>query len=307
MIVDWVIVGAPLLLFGWLAFDAVAQLGSAGRLIGLAAGMLYFGLLESRFGGGQTLGKRLLKLEVRSVDGGHLSPTRAAIRALIKIAPFVVNQIDLPEDGTLFPPIVLVFAGTLIFGLGLAQLYLYIFDRPARRLVHDLSAGSVVVRAGWPVEVLAGKAIHQQVAVAIVAVVAVLLAGAMAYYRVRPLKALQALSPTMATAQRFPDVLNAGVTDNTTTFWDANGGKTRTRTLIVTARLRHWPSDPAGVDRRLALAVLNAGQLQRDQKLEVSLTYGFELGFASGWRSYVETHWPADWRAGATSGRKPPS
>src|SRR5690348_14117245 len=63
-VVDALILGVPAMLLGFAMFDWAASLGQAGRLIGFVVALLYFGLLNSRLGGGQTLGKRLLGIRV---------------------------------------------------------------------------------------------------------------------------------------------------------------------------------------------------------------------------------------------------
>ena len=51
-------------------------------LVGLVISLTYYGLLQSALGRGQTLGKRLLRIEVIGVDGAHLSIGRAVLRSL---------------------------------------------------------------------------------------------------------------------------------------------------------------------------------------------------------------------------------
>lgn len=306
LVIDWLILGVPAVAIGTVAFDALASLGSAGRLIGLAAGLLYFGLLESRLGGGRSVGKRLLKLQVTGTDGALLSPWRGAVRALVKIAPFIVNGVNLPDDGSLAPILIVLVAAIILFGVGLAQLYLYLFNRPGRRLVHDLLAGSVVVRSGHAPEAAAVAPLHRAVASAIVGGVAVLLVGAALWVKTRPPEILEPLNPMMAAVQALPEVLDAGVMDNTTVMWTAGAGATKNRTLIITARLRRWPSDPDAEMRRVAEAVLRSSRIPAGRRLAINLLYGYELGFASGSRSYVGNKTPEEWLAGGpakTAGR----
>jgi hypothetical protein len=51
---------------------------------------------------------------------------------------------DMITDPVLIQVLTIV-AVTAVFGIGLAQVYLLLFGWPARRLVHDLASGSVVV------------------------------------------------------------------------------------------------------------------------------------------------------------------
>src|ERR1700728_3900 len=56
-LVDCLILAVPALLIGLMLFRWTAGLGQAGRLLGFPVTLLYFGLLDSRLGGGQTIGK----------------------------------------------------------------------------------------------------------------------------------------------------------------------------------------------------------------------------------------------------------
>src|SRR5258708_30891020 len=79
-VIDCLILSVPTLLLGLALFRWAAGLGPAGRLIGFVVALLYFGVLNSRFGGGQTLGKRLLGIRVADRAGAPLSPMRSFLR-----------------------------------------------------------------------------------------------------------------------------------------------------------------------------------------------------------------------------------
>ena len=65
----------------------LAELGAWGRLLGGAMALCYFGIGYSRLFRGATLGKRLLGIEVRRLDGGYLSIPAAMARALVFVLP----------------------------------------------------------------------------------------------------------------------------------------------------------------------------------------------------------------------------
>jgi uncharacterized RDD family membrane protein YckC len=58
----------------------LVRLGSRGVFIGLAVSLLYNGVLQSRLGTGQTLGKRWLRLTVVRMDGSLMSIERSLVR-----------------------------------------------------------------------------------------------------------------------------------------------------------------------------------------------------------------------------------
>ena len=56
------------------------RLGERAVFVGLAISMAYTGILQSRFGGGRTLGKKLLGLRVVRLDGSLMSLDRSLVR-----------------------------------------------------------------------------------------------------------------------------------------------------------------------------------------------------------------------------------
>ena len=95
------------MLLGWAAFDAFAALGSWGRLVGFAVAWPYFGVMNSRLGGGQTLGKRLLGLRTVSLDGALLSPARGFLRSAVVSLPWFLNGAVADPDLLQWLPLVM--------------------------------------------------------------------------------------------------------------------------------------------------------------------------------------------------------
>jgi uncharacterized RDD family membrane protein YckC len=159
-VIDCLILGVPAMLAGLALLRWVASLGQAGRLIGFVVALLYFGLLDSRLGGGRTLGKRLLGIRVTDCGGNALSPIRSALRFLVIAIPYFLNRpfdVDAASAGSLW----ILLAGLewlrlfVVFGGLGAIIYLFIFNRRTRQSLQDLAVGSFVVR-GPPVAVPIG-------------------------------------------------------------------------------------------------------------------------------------------------------
>ncbi|MDO8900577.1 MAG: RDD family protein [Phenylobacterium sp.] len=300
-IIDLVLVAAVCFGIGWLAMDLVSSLGPKGRLIGLAIGVAYFGVTASGFGGGQSLGMRLLGLKVVSVSGRPLGMVVALARAALLITPVILNGLMLNVPSTLWALVLGALLITAMAGLSLAQVYLLIFNRPTRRLVHDLVFGSVMVRAKvTEFEVPPGRR-HAVVAAAIpVAILAIFIALLVAPTPWKPNlgAASGKLFPVIDAVNAIPGVSGAAVRDNTTTFYPTEGTPTVNRNLVVSGRVGVWPEEPDGVLARIGAATVGVYEFAPDQGLTVILVRGFDLGFATySWgesRAYSTTCVAAD-------------
>jgi uncharacterized RDD family membrane protein YckC len=284
--IDGVVLGLIGLVLGWTAFDTLARMGEWSRLIGLTLGTSYFGILGSHIGGGRSLGQRLLGLRVVGVDGAFLDLPRAFARAFILVLPMVLNGASMRGSS---PSLLLhgfVAAEVmLVFGLGLAQLYLLIFNRPSRRMVHDLLTRSAVVPVSATAHVAPASRTHIGVAAGLVVAAGALHVVLASYFTVRPLGGFSGLAAAYRSVEALPEVESATVGD-TTTVAVTTGGRSAFRNLTVNARLNAWPRDRMAEARRLGRAAVAAHPLAPGQNLVVIFRYGFDLGIGSSWRSY---------------------
>lgn len=131
-------------LLALLASDFFLKFGERGWWVGLAVALLFFGILDSSLTKGRTFGKWLMGIEVRSMRGEHLNFLSAFLRGvpLITIAAgFFASRFADPFD-------------PLMAGVKLGAVLLlcvegtFAIAHPQRRALHDLLAGSVVVRSG---------------------------------------------------------------------------------------------------------------------------------------------------------------
>ena len=285
-LVDWLILGVIGYLIGALAFAPLAALGEWGRFIGLGLSLAYFGVLSSGVGGARTLGMRLFRLRVVAESGGSLGLPASLGRALVLVIPFLLNGLFLSDADTIAGRLAGVALLTGVFGLGLAQIYLLLFNRPSRRLPHDLMFGSSVVVAGREPVAIRTSAFHARAAFAIVIAVFLLAAAAPALMANWAPRSLARLVPVQKAVSALPEVIAVGVSDNTTTYATLRAGSQTVRTLEVTARLRSWPSDPTAEIDRIGRAVLASYRLDPGQRLQVRLACAFNLGIASGSKGY---------------------
>ena len=142
--IDTLALGLFGLLLGLAIRDVLVGMGGYERFIGFAI-VLAYGLLNSRLTGGRTLGKYLLGIRVADLSGDPISIPRALLRQTVFSVPFFLNGAPFDEQ-TLFSFFGMVIS-VLLFGGMFAIIYLFVFNRKSRRSLHDLVAGTCVVRS----------------------------------------------------------------------------------------------------------------------------------------------------------------
>jgi uncharacterized RDD family membrane protein YckC len=294
MVLDCLVLGCVGFTIGLAFFDPLCRLGAWGRLIGFPMALLYFGILNSRLGGGQTLGKRALRIRVVDSSGLPLPEGRSMVRFLIIGVPYFVNGLALPTSRVPVP--ILYMLAFLVFGLGGSIVYLYLFNRATRRSLHDLLVGSSVVSvesAGVP----AGRLWKGHV---VILALILGIAGPSTAWMGRQLSArfgLPALLKTVAAIEGSRDVRAASV--NAGTMW---GGKGTSRYVSVTALLVARPQSLADSCDAIGAIVLRAmPEIMDKDVLTVTVAYGFDIGIASGMRHFTKTLPPVDWAKRVTA------
>lgn len=143
---DGAVLGIIGLFLGYFLYDYFASMGKWGQAIGFVITLSYSGIMNSYILGGQTLGKMAMKIKVVSINGTPLSVTASFFRSSIFCAPFFLNG-AIPNVDFLNSWLQSTLS-SLVFGVGLSIVYLFIFNRKTRQSLHDLAVGSYVVRVG---------------------------------------------------------------------------------------------------------------------------------------------------------------
>ena len=150
-IIDNIILG----IFGillTLPFNSIFyKIGDHCIWIGISIIFLYTGILQSSIGQGQSLAKKLLKIQVLRKDGTYLSLPQSFLRYLI-IAVIFYNPPILASLISLFPFLNTSFTFTsgysfLILSLMIGTSILVAFH-PLKRGLHDMLVNSIVVIKG---------------------------------------------------------------------------------------------------------------------------------------------------------------
>lgn len=149
-IIDLAILWAFALALGLVLEPWFVKMGENGIWLGLLISMAYFVPTQSTFGNGQSLGKRILGIQVLDVNGQALTLTKSFLRYVIiafvgyfGVFSGIVNLIS--------GPTFYIFADSILEGawfIAFVGCYLLLPLHPLKRGLHDLVANSIVVYRG---------------------------------------------------------------------------------------------------------------------------------------------------------------
>ena len=288
--IDLVLLGIAGLILGTLLFDTFARMGVYAKLIGFAIALAYFGICNSRIGGGQTLGKRWLGVRVVDAHDQLLSLPRSLLRYVVLGVPFFANGLPLDPKLAMSSPLGYLLA-LVVFGGMFAIVYLYIFNRRTRQSLHDLAVGSYVERfdrAAQPVPFPIMWRGHL-VVVAVLAVIA-LSAPAVAS-RFAQTRTFAGILPLYQTLSTQPHVMTAQVVRG----WSSINGGNTTHYLQSSLRLDAPMTEDGGMARHIAQQMAKADpDIANEDVVVVTLVYGYDLGIASGWKKHGYSFKPGE-------------
>ncbi len=290
---DIVLLGVVTGLICFPFFEPLSHIGPWGKALGGLIAVLYFGLMDGPAGGGQSVGKRLMKIRVVSAQGQVLPSSASFLRAAIFNAPYFLYGVELPLSRT--PEALHWTLGALIVGVSATTAYLLLFNKPTQQGLHDLLTGSYVVDAVeldaiQPEPFWLG---HWAILGALFLVYG--LGGALLGRWLWVRGPMPALLADAALVEALPRVEGAAVIAQTNIAQTESGAATR-RTLIV--RL-HWTGAESEqedlADRAAALILQNDPAARKYDALRVVVMRGYDLGLTSSWRAQSFEHSPNEW------------
>ena len=294
-LVDGLILGLVGYGLGLVLFDTFVAMGAWGRVVGFVVAMAYFVAQESGRGG-QSMGKRLLRIRVVDAQGRPLSPARGMARFTVFGVPYFLNGAALPTGLMTFAGGVPVAA--VVLGGILALAYLLVFNRRTRQSLHDLAVGAFVLRVRadahgerdvpGPARVWA---VHRAIAVALIVLAGVSPALSPLLGRLPLFAGLLVLQQRLASQ---PALQSVSVHATVANFH----GKTDSvrHTLLIEATVARPLADNVPLSTRLAgIALESYPDAARQDIIEVRLSHGYDIGIASSWTTQDMALQPAQW------------
>jgi len=289
---DGIFIGVLGFILGMFFFDFFAQIGAYGRIVGFCIALAYFGLLNSSIGKGQTIGKRIMKIECVNRNGEHISLVRSLIRYTILSVPFFLNGLLIPPSVVQSP--IGYIIGFVIFGFGGAVIYLYIFNRRTRQSLHDLAVRTFVVKANIKGEVIASPVwkLH-------LIIVGIWFFVTISFCAVAPMITKKGVFPELLAVQK--SIQSTGKVHAATAFvgksWGSMGGKRWESTYFHSNAIwKTRPEDYQAAASEVASLVLSGySKIMDKDVLAVTVMYGFDIGIARAWIKQNFHYSPQEW------------
>ena len=292
-IVDAFILGILGLLLGLLFSQQFVALGGWGRAIGFPIAAIYFVILNSRIGGGQTIGKRILRIQVVDKTGELLSLPKSTLRYFVIGIPYFLNGAMVPE--TFLYPVGFYFLSLLVFGFGLSIIYLIVFNRNTRQSLHDIIASTYVVRKSIDSTETIKPIWSVHYAICGILMVLSLLAPIF-IGKLSQNEFFSELTKTREQIQNIPQVVYATIQDGHSTFSPADGESKTTTYLCTQVLIENQNIEDEKLASKIANTVLETHKEANQRNLiQVVLTHGYDIGIASRWNSYRYSFAPEYW------------
>ncbi len=298
-ILDGFILGIVGIIIGVVLYDFFAELGGWGRLFGFVVALLYFGILNSAFANGQTIGKRLLKIRVVDKETKTIPFSKSVLRFTILWVPYFLNGALLPPSVLTNSLITLILGIIVFFGSG-SIIYLFIFNRETRQSLHDLIIGSYVVNITSDEKLLA-KPIwkgHLSVLATLFVTVIILITSVIPHFASK--EPFSDLIVVQENIQQTGLVHVATVTVGKSfgTNLGAEGKEKWESTYLSTnAVLKHRPTDYDMVINQIASIILETyPQVFEKNILVINATYGYDIGISRAWKSQRRQNTPQKWK-----------
>jgi uncharacterized RDD family membrane protein YckC len=289
-IIDLIILEVLGVVLGLLFARQFAALAWGGPFVGLCIAAVYFGILDSRIGKGQSMGKRFVKICVVNREGGFISPKRGIVRGTILAVPVCLNALYLP----FLPAVAQGIMGFVFFSITVTLVYFYLFNRNTRQTLHDLATGTFVVKKTAVHEPIRRKIWQKHYLAVSLLVLAIVGGGVYLQFQSAKTGDMSALVQLQTELMKLQGADNASVF--VTKQVHLKSGY-QVRSLNVTVFTHDSSRDFQNMENAAANIILTKyPQVHEMRIIQVRIVYGYNIGIAKNYQIYATSFSPGNYQ-----------
>jgi uncharacterized RDD family membrane protein YckC len=260
--------------------DYLVRLGDSGRILGLFIAAFYYSIFNSFLGKGQTLGKRAFNLKVIDKSGRFASLLQSCLRFSIMGLPFFLNNTW--NSAFLLSWVFIFFIGLLLSIVLGINVYLFVFKKNNKRLLHDLIAGTYV-----EYESPKSESSSPEIKKATIVVIGIILFVLYSFYffliRSSNLFDFSVLENIQDSVQKANSCYGSHI-GFSNTFQLHDGVFKKITRMDVEVVLKKRPLSYDEAIKKIMIEVSNATQNYKEvDLLTITVKYGFDIGIFSKW------------------------
>ena len=302
--IDGMVLGIAGMLIGVVFSDAFSQMGSQGLLIGFLISLLYFGLGNSKVFNGQTLGKRVLQLQVVDSCFNTLLVSKSILRALIYTIPFFFLNYRIAGWSEL--SFSFIVKGVIFITFLIVLPIHLILNTPTRQALHDLFVGTYVINLNGYSRQLAKS---RSLPILISGFMAIVIIAFIIFLNVRNKDSkliVKELGSITEQINKFTNVSYSSLSSITSSRRRLGSDSiSKSTSLGITIVLKKNLISKLSTDEMenlnivkdaVRLIIDNYSEINKLDIIQVSLLYGYNIGIARSSRSLTTFHSIDNWR-----------
>ncbi len=290
LFLDGIFLGVVGIFLGFLFGKQLAQIGGWGRLFGFAISLGYFGLLNSRFGKGQSIGKKITKICVVGYTGEYIPFRTSLLRTTILTLPFFLTGIMLPPSSL----ITLIRTAIQLFAFGIGLIIISFYSGSTRQFLHDVVCKTYVVKTDT-VDPITVNPIDRSLGFLAITLICVLAFCVDIVPRLISKKAFTETFIPQNLQRHLYKMENVSfayvIVDKAITPKGISS--------YISANV-FYKQEPVVLETKaeqVARVILNGYPQFRDKDIiKITVTYGYDIGIASSWRKHSISLSPSKWR-----------
>jgi uncharacterized RDD family membrane protein YckC len=285
LILDFIVLGIIGYISAIFFEDFYVSLGKYGTLIGSTVTIIYFSILQSKIGKGQTLGKKTIGAKVTNLSGEYLTVGNSFLRSFITFFP-IMNVAIFSGGKAMLLVVMLLLLATF------SSIYL-IFINKSRRCLHDILISSVVLNQNvseFQINELSDRSTKKIIPIGVVALL--MIAGGL--YQTFTENTLSQLLAAKERIESYSGVITVDEVKSGTTTYNSSNQPSKTYSSVkITVRVDD-ENEVSSMNSRYfdefyKIIKTEIPESQTVDVVTITLYYGFNIGIATKTKSVTKT------------------